>query len=49
MKQTPIKYFNEELNKHRETKQRQGEALIIVVLEAVKLLLEEKHMQATKN
>ena len=49
MKQTPIQKFKYEQNKDKETKQEQGEALIIVVLELVKLLLKEKHMQATKT
>ena len=49
MKQTPIQKFKDKLNKDEETKQEQGEALIIVVLELVKLLLKEKHMQATKT
>ena len=49
IKQTLIQKFKDEQNKDKETKQEQGEALIIVVLELVKLLLKEKHMQATKT
>ena len=49
IKQTPIQKFQDEQNKDKETKQEQGEALIIVVLELVKLLLTEKHMQSTKT
>ena len=45
MKQTPIQKFKNEINIDTETKQEQGEALIKIVLELVKLLLEEKQQK----
>ena len=49
MKQTPIQKFKNERNIVTKTKQEQGEALIKIVLELVKLLLEEKQQKTKVN